>query len=56
VLTSPKDSPDQQLLVPLFVLLSQHQDWTLYTTHTAHVKETAELNDKVVLCTQQVCS
>jgi hypothetical protein len=23
--------------------------------HTAHVKETAELNDKVVSCTQQVC-
>lgn len=54
LLTSPRDQPQQQLLVPLIVSMSQHLDWTMYTTHTTHVKEVAEMYDKVSHATQQV--
>lgn len=40
--------------MPLLVLMAQHLDWTLYTYHTAHVKEVAELYDKISYTTQQV--
>lgn len=54
LLTSPRGQHDQQLLVPLMVLMAQHLDWTLYTLHTEHVKEVAELYDKISYTTQQV--
>jgi hypothetical protein len=54
LLTTPRGQHDQQLLVPLIVLMAQHLDWTLYTLHTEHVKEVAELYDKISYTTQQV--
>jgi len=55
LLLSPKEPRDQQLLVPLIVLMAQHLDWALFTRHTEHVKELAELYDRVNNTTLQVC-
>lgn len=44
---------DQQLLLPLAVVMSQHLDWALYALSTKHLKEIAELHDRVNEITQQ---
>lgn len=46
--------PDQQLLVPLAVVMSQQLEFTLYALPTKHIKEVAELHDRVNDITQQV--
>uniref|UniRef100_A0A383V3G1 Uncharacterized protein n=1 Tax=Tetradesmus obliquus TaxID=3088 RepID=A0A383V3G1_TETOB len=48
-------SPDQQLLVPLAVVMAQHLDWSLFTLHTQHLKELAEQHDRVnEICQQYI--
>jgi hypothetical protein len=47
-------APDQQLLVPLAVVMAQHLDWSLFTLHTQHLKELAEQHDRVNEICQQV--
>jgi hypothetical protein len=46
--------PDQQLLLPLAVVMAQHLDWSLFTLHTQHLKELAEQHDRVNEICQQV--
>lgn len=48
-------APSQQLLVPLAVAMSQQLEYTLYALPTKHIKEVAELHDRVNDITQQVC-
>jgi hypothetical protein len=47
-------TPDQQLLLPLAVVMAQHLDWSLFTLHTQHLKELAEQHDRVNEICQQV--
>eukprot|EP00879_Flechtneria_rotunda_P007309 GHRR01007667.1.p1 GENE.GHRR01007667.1~~GHRR01007667.1.p1 ORF type:complete len:1185 (+),score=472.31 GHRR01007667.1:1197-4751(+) len=47
VLDDGDSSPQQQLLVPLAVVMSQQLDYVTYALPTQHIKEVAELHDRV---------